>query len=975
MPALGWARQTFTALDDENAMSTGPKAQRPSVNGWNAEYLDSQYEAYLKDPMSVPADVRAFLQGYELALGSAPSAGGSTRAELTPDLEKVLVAYRGRGHLGAKLDPHGRPRTRPDALSLEWFGLTEADLNRSVDAKVIGKEGTITIRDLIARMEMLYLGTVGVEVLHVEDYEERAWLVHQWEAIDGRVELSKGEKFHILELLLNAGAFEAFLQKRYPGEKRFSLEGSESLIPLLDQILERLSTHGAEEVVVGMAHRGRLNVLNQILGKTYEQIFTEFEDTWNDEYFMDEGGDVKYHRGYSAARQFGNGKILHLAMASNPSHLEAVGPVVEGRCRAKQRLRNDKERRRVVPVIMHGDAAVAGQGIVAETLNFSRLEGYTTGGTIHVVVNNQIGFTTRPEDSRSTTYCTDIAKSIGAPIFHVNGEDPEAVVTVARLAADYRDRYKKDVFIDLWCYRKYGHNEQDEQSFTQPILAKLIKKMKPLMETYAARLLEEGVLSEHDHSLLRTRVEDMLDQAQQTAKSQPRDPVIDPGSLRWAGFEHAYSHVPADTAVDPDMLKYVCEALGTVPEGFQVNRKLKQLLESRSKLWDGQQISYADGEILAYGTLLAEGNAVRLSGQDSRRGTFSSRHAVLYDAETATPYTPLNNIAEPGVFGDSDKGPGTIGDNGRKRQSKFCVYDSPLSEASILAFEYGYSLADPNMLVCWEAQFGDFANGAQVIFDQFLASAQVKWERWSGLVVLLPHGYEGAGPEHSSARLERFLQLAGNNNMQIIHPTTGAQIFHALRRQLKRSFRKPLIVMTPKSLLRTPTSNVSELINGRFHELMDDPAFVAGADRKAVKRVVLCCGKIYHELAARRDDIARKDVAIVRVEQVYPFHTDLARDILAQYPKDAELCWAQEEPRNMGAFLFVADQLNRHMDIQSIEYIGRDISASTAPGSKKKDRAQQESILTRAIGPKPDADAKDQNNQSRSDDRRALAAG
>ena len=956
-------------------MSTGPKAQRPSVNGWNAEYLDSQYQAYLKDPLSVPADVRAFLQGYELAQSSPPAAGGGQDTGLSPDLEKILVAYRGRGHLGAKLDPHGRPRPRPDALNLDWFGLSEADLDRSIDAHAIGKEGTITLRELIDRMEMLYLGIVGVEVLHVEDYEERAWLVHQWEAIDGRADLNKGEKVHILELLLNAGAFESFLQKRYPGEKRFSLEGSESLIPLLDQILERLSEHGAEEVVLGMAHRGRLNVLNQILGKTYEQIFTEFEDTWNDEYFMDEGGDVKYHRGYSAARQFGNGKMLHLAMASNPSHLEAVGPVVEGRCRAKQRLRNDKERSRVVPIVMHGDAAVAGQGIVAETLNFSQLEGYKTGGTIHVVVNNQIGFTTRPEDSRSTTYCTDIAKSIGAPIFHVNGEDPEAVVTVARLAADYRDRYKKDVFIDLWCYRKYGHNEQDEQSFTQPILAKIIKKMQPLMQSYAAKLRDEGVISEHDHSLLKTRVEEMLDQAQQTAKSQPRDPVIDPGSMRWSGFEHGYSHEPADTAVDKELLKHVCESLGTVPEGFQVNRKLKQLLESRSKLWDGQQISYADGEILAFGTLLAEGNAVRLSGQDSRRGTFSSRHAVLYDAETAQPYTPLNNISEPGIFGDPDKGPGTIGTDGRRRQSKFCVYDSPLSEASVLGFEYGYSLADPNMLVCWEAQFGDFANGAQVIFDQFIASAQVKWERWSGLVVLLPHGYEGAGPEHSSARLERFLQLAGNSNMQIIHPTTGAQIFHALRRQLRRSFRKPLIVMTPKSLLRTPTSPVSELTEGRFHELMDDPAFVNGAERKSVKRIVLCCGKIYHELAARRDELARKDVAIIRVEQVYPFHTDMARDMLAQYPKDAELCWVQEEPRNMGAFMFVADHLSRHLDIQSLEYIGRDISASTAAGSKKKDRAQQESILTRAIGPKPDAGSKNQDNQSRSDDRRALAAG
>ena len=957
-------------------MSTGPKAQRPSVNGWNAEYLDSQYQAYLKDPSSVPPDIRAFLQGYELASSGslAPASAPAPGAQGPSFIDKLLVAYRGRGHLGAALDPYARPRKRPDALSLDTLGISGADLDVTFDAALIGRTGTMTVRELVERLEKLYVGTVGVEFLHVEDYEERAWLVHSWEAIDGRSEFSKGEKFHILELLMASGAFEAFLQKRYPGEKRFSLEGSESLIPLLDQLLDRLSQNGAEEVVLGMAHRGRLNVLNQIMGKTHEQIFTEFEDTWIDE-FADEGGDVKYHRGYSAERQYGDGRILNLSMASNPSHLESVGPLVEGRCRAKQRLRNDTQRRRVVPVLMHGDAAVAGQGIVAETLNFSQLEGYTTGGTIHVVVNNMIGFTTRPEDSRSTTYCTDIAKSIGAPIFHVSGEDPEAVATVARLAADYRDRYKKDVFIDLWCYRKYGHNEQDEQSFTQPILAKLIKNMQPLMNTYAAKLRDEGVISEHDHSLLKARIETMLDQAQQTARVTPRDPVIDPGSKRWAGFQNAYTHEPADTAVDPALLRQICETLGRVPEGFLVNRKLTQLLESRATLWDGQRISYADGEMLAYGTLLAEGFAVRVSGQDSRRGTFSSRHAVLFDAETGASYTPLNNITEVGTFGDPDKGPGTTMPDGRRRQSRFCVYDSPLSEMSVLAFEYGYSLADPNMLVCWEAQFGDFANGAQVIFDQFIASAQVKWERWSGLVVLLPHGYEGAGPEHSSARIERFLQLAGNNAMQVVYPSTGAQIFHLIRRQMKRAFRKPLIVMTPKSMLRVPTSEASELTSGRFHELLDDPAFTS-ADRAAVKRVILCTGKLYHELAARRDEIGRSDVAIIRVEQLYPFHTDLAREILARYPKDAEFCWVQEEPRNMGAFMFMADVLREQLGLGAVEYIGRDTSASTAVGSKKKDRAQQEKVLTRAIGPAPASKNQDQSkDQSRSDDRRALAAG
>lgn len=963
-------------------MSIGPKAQRPSVNGWNAEYLDSQYQSYLKDPMSVPADIRAFLQGYELALSSQttparmPAHGGE--ASTGPSAGRVVFAYRGRGHLAAALDPFGRPRPRPDSLSLDSLGISESDLDTLVSATILGKPETVTVRALIEHMERLYAGSVGVEFLHIQDFGERDWLVNQWESINGRATLSRGEKIHVLELLLNSGVFEAFLQKRYPGEKRFSLEGSEALIPLLDHLLERLSSHGTEEVVLGMAHRGRLNVLNQIMGKTYEQIFTEFEDTWKDETFADGGGDVKYHRGYSAVRKFAGGRDLSLAMASNPSHLESVGPVVEGRCRAKQRLRNDKDRKRVVPVVIHGDAAIAGQGIVAETLNFSQLEGYTTGGTIHVVVNNLIGFTTRPEDSRSTTYCTDIAKSIGAPIFHVNGEDPEAVVTVAQLAADYRNQYKKDVFIDLWCYRKYGHNEQDEQSFTQPILAALIKTMQPLMNTYAAKLRDEGIISEHDHSMLRERVENMLDSAQQTARSAPRDPVIDPGSQRWAGFEHGYSHVPSDTAVDPELLKQVCQTLGRVPDGFKVNRKLTQLLESRATLWDGQRISYADAELLAFGTLLAEGNAVRLSGQDSRRGTFSSRHAVLYDAESGTPYTPLNNISEPGVFGDPELAPGTLGPDGRKRQSKFCVYDSPLSEMSILAFEYGYSLADPHMLVLWEAQFGDFANGAQVITDQFLASAQVKWERWSGLVMLLPHGYEGAGPEHSSCRVERFLQLAGNNNIQITHPTTGAQIFHLLRRQLKRSFRKPLVILTPKSLLRTPTSDVAELTNGRFHELMDDPSFVsAQSDRQSVRRVILCSGKIYHELAGRRDEIGRKDVAIIRVEQLYPFHTEMAREMLAGYPKDAEICWVQEEPRNMGPFMFMADVLREQLGIARIEYIGRDASASTAVGSKKKDRAQQESLLTRAVGPKPEQDAKDQGNQqqSRSDDRRALAAG
>ncbi len=928
-------------------MSGDPRAIGPSINGWNGAYLDAQREAYRRDPQSVPADVRAFFQGYEIGTSSADGGPGRDRIDL--GAEALLMAYRGRGHLAAKLDPFDRARKRPQALTLEQFGLTDADLDTAVPSALLDLPAGSTLSDLIEKLERIYLGSVGVEFMHVEDYEERDWLVKRWESLDGKPNLSRGQKAHVLELLLNSEAFEGFLQKRYPGEKRFSLEGAEALIPLLDEVLDSLSTLGADEIVLGMAHRGRLNVLNQILGKTPEQIFTEFEDTWADDAFMDEGGDVKYHRGYSASRQCSSGNIVHLAMASNPSHLEAVDPVVLGRARAKQRLRGDTERARVVPVLIHGDAAIAGQGIVAECLNFSQLKGYTVGGTIHVVVNNHIGFTTRPEDARSTTYCTDIAKGSGCPVFHVNGEDPEAVVLVAKLAAEYRQRYGKDVFIDLWCYRKYGHNEQDEQSFTQPVLAKLIKARASVLNGYAARLLAEGVITQHDRDVLAQRVETMLDAAQQTARSTPHDPTIDPGSARWSGYRHGYAFEPVNTSVSPELIQEVCGALSRTPESFKVNPKLKKLLEQRGLLWDGGKISHADGEILAFGTLLAEGRDVRVSGQDSRRGTFSSRHAVFYDHETGEPYEPLNNIREMGLFG-SDTPPGSITDDGRARQGKLCIYDSPLSEASVLGFDYGYSLADPNMLVCWEAQFGDFVNGAQVIIDQFIASAQVKWERWSGLTMLLPHGYEGAGPEHSSARLERFLKLCGNDNLQIVYPTTGAQIFHLLRRQLYREFRKPLVVMTPKSLLRTPTSDVSELTAGRFHELLDDPAFAKDSDTRGVTRILLCSGKIYHELAERRRQNGRDDTAIIRIEQLYPFHEELAKSILARYPETASVAWVQEEPRNMGAFLFITDVLRTRLGLESIQYIGRDASASPAPGSKKMDRAQQEAVLSAAMG-------------------------
>ncbi|MEM1071855.1 MAG: 2-oxoglutarate dehydrogenase E1 component [Planctomycetota bacterium] len=942
-------------------MSGDPRANRPSVNGWNASFLESQYEAYRADPGSVPADVRAFFAGYDLASASGPPlpgmptstpngrVGPSDHDRVEIGAEALVTAYRGRGHLAAKLDPFGIERERPAALSLEQFSLTEADLDTPLNGGLLGMAPGTTLRQLIDELERMYLGHVGVEYMYIEDYNERNWLMNRWESLRGRFEFSKAEKSHILELLVNSEAFEAFLQKRYQGEKRFSLEGAESLIALLDGLLDHLADFRTDEVVLGMAHRGRLNVLYSILGKTSTQIFTEFEDSWQGDEFADEGGDVKYHRGYSADRTAPNGRNMRLAMASNPSHLEAVDPVVLGRTRAKQRLRGDSDRELVVPVLIHGDAAIAGQGIVAECLNFSQLKGYTVGGTIHVVVNNHIGFTTRPEDARSTTYCTDIAKSAGCPVFHVNGEDPEAVVAVAQLAAEYRQQFKRDVFIDMWCYRKYGHNEQDEQSFTQPVRAKRIKAKQSVLEGYAARLFDEGVINQKDLDLLEQRVQTALDQSQQLARTTPTDPTIDPGSARWMGFVHEYAHETVETGVDMAVLREVSEALGRTPDDFNVNSKLKKLLATRASICDHGEVNYADAEMLAFGTLLVEGQDVRVSGQDSRRGTFSSRHAVFYDNTTAKPYEPLNNIRPMGLFG-SDTPPGSTTPDGVTRQAKLCIYDSPLSEAGVLGFDYGYSLADPSMLVCWEAQFGDFSNGAQVIIDQFLATAQTKWERWSGLVLLLPHGYEGAGPEHSSARLERFLELCGNDNMQVVYPTTGAQIFHLLRRQVKRQFRKPLVVMTPKSMLRVVTSRIEELATGHFQTVIDDAERAGTDEAKRVSRVLLCTGKLYHELAKRRDTVGRDDTAIVRIEQLYPLDTERLRGVLGRYPDTAQKIWVQEEPRNMGAFLHIADMLREKLGITQVGYIGRDAAASPAPGSKQTDRKQQESVLERAIG-------------------------
>ncbi|MCA9277526.1 MAG: 2-oxoglutarate dehydrogenase E1 component [Phycisphaeraceae bacterium] len=941
--------------------TTGTSASPAATNGWNAAYLDAQHEQYRTNPDSLPPDVRAFFQGFELA-----SSLGST-SDKTSGVDRgiadLIYAYRQLGHIAATVDPFGRVNERPKAMTLEHHGLAKADLTRHVDPSAASLYAGGPLQEVIDHLDRTYCRNIGFEYMHVQNTEEREWLWRVIEENEGRIPISDDTRKRLLSQVLKSESFETFLGKRYPGDKRFSLEGGESLIVLLEQMIERASDLNVEETVIGMAHRGRLNVLNNVVGKSYEQIFTEFEDTWGED-FVDGGGDVKYHRGYSGQRTLANGKTMHLALSSNPSHLDAVDPVVLGRARAKQYLSGDLQRKHIMPLLIHGDAAIAGQGIIAECLNLSQLEGYTVGGTVHVVINNQIGFTTLPEDARSTRYCTDVAKMIDAPIFHVNGDDPEACVTAAQIAVEYRQKFGKDVFIDLVGFRKYGHNEQDEAAFTQPLMADKIKKKPSVLNVYADKLLATGVINNQVMQAIKDEINEALERAQDAAKNQPYDPTIDPGSRRWSKMKRSWDFEPVNTGVPMKTLTLICNALGTVPEGFNVHRKLVNLLKDRKELPKTKKISYADAESLAYGSLLLEGVPVRLSGQDCRRGTFSHRHGVLRDAKTGEAYIPLDHITEVGMPG-TDTPPLSKMDDGRKRQAQFGVWDSPLSEASVLGFEYGASMVDPYQLVLWEAQFGDFVNGAQTIIDQFIVNAEIKWDRWSGLVMLLPHGYEGAGPEHSSGRMERFLQSCAQKNIQVVYPSTGAQMFHLIRRQVQRDFRKPLVVMTPKSMLRTATSTIDELTKGSFLEVIDDPKFTAAGagdngkrTRKTsvskVKRVILCSGKVFYELAAKRDELGRDDVAIVRVEQVYPLHTELVKKTVGRYPTSAELVWVQEEPRNIGAFLFLQDKLREKAGIEIARYIGRDASSSSATGSKRMHKEEQEWLIAQAFADEPE---------------------
>jgi 2-oxoglutarate dehydrogenase E1 component len=890
---------------------------------WNLNALEDAYQRWQHDPQSVDPSWRYFFEGFELA-GRAVLPGAERPC--AAGLVGLIDAYRDLGHFLARLDPLSEQRTTHPLLELSEFGLDETDLDRTFDTSPFVGLPQATLRELLAALRETYCRTIGVEYMHIQDTRIRRWLQERMEPRRNRPNFSREKKLTILKELHYAEMFERFLHTRYVGQKRFSLEGAETLIPILEAFVEMAPETGVREIIMGMAHRGRLNVLANILRKPYEEIFAEFEENYLPE-SIDGDGDVKYHLGFSGDRTTSSGKPLHLSLTPNPSHLEAVDPVVEGRTRAKQFRFGDVSRRRGIPLLIHGDAAFAGQGLVAETLNLSELAGYTTGGTLHVVVNNQIGFTTAPKDARSTTYCTDVAKMIQAPIFHVNGEDPEAAVYVAELALDFRQTFGRDVVIDLFCYRRHGHNETDEPAFTQPLMYRKIHERPTLTEVYTEQLILSGDLTVAEAEAIREKFQAKLQAAQEQVRSGPALR----GGMRghagqWQGLAPHYAHDPVETGVPFEVLKRIAEGLTRVPEHLHVHSKIAKLLEVRRQEFEGQKpVDWSFAEALSFGSLLLEGTAVRLSGQDSRRGTFSQRHSVLYDAQTGAPYYPLNALSED--------------------QAPFLVYDSLLSEAAVLGFEFGYSLDAPDVLVLWEAQFGDFGNGAQVIIDQFIAASRSKWQRDSGLVMLLPHGYEGQGPEHSSARLERFLQLCAEDNLQVAYPSSPGQYFHILRRQMKRNFRRPLILMTPKSLLRlkAAASPVEELISGRFHEVLDDTE----ADPGRVRRVVLCSGKLYYELLERRAQEEGGEVALLRVEQFYPFPEEPLQQALSRYRKAREFVWAQEESQNMGGWTFMEPRL-RALGYNA-EYVGRDASASPATGSRAVHLREQKEIVEAAI--------------------------
>ncbi len=927
------------------------------LSGGNAAYVEELYELYLHDPNAVPEEWRTYFQklptdgsaaadvphstirDYFVLLAknsrrAQPVSAGAVSSEHEKkqvEVLRLIQAYRVRGHQAAQLDPLGLwVRTAPSDLSINHYGLTDADLDTTfrTGELYIGKEEA-TLREILGALQQTYCRTIGAEFMHIVDSGQRHWFAQRLESVRGRPQFSAEVQAHVLERITAAEGLEKYLGTKYPGTKRFGLEGGESLIPLLDEIIQRSGSYGTKEVVIGMAHRGRLNVLVNTFGKNPRDLFDEFEGK---QVAGLSSGDVKYHQGFSSNVMTPGGEV-HLALAFNPSHLEIVSPVVEGSVRARQDRRQDTTGDKVLPISIHGDAAFAGQGVVMETFQMSQTRAYKTGGTIHIVINNQVGFTTsRPEDSRSTEYCTDVAKMIQAPIFHVNGDDPEAVLFVTQLAVDYRMQFKRDVVIDLVCYRRRGHNEADEPSGTQPLMYQQIAKQRTTRELYADSLIQAGRIAEE---AVKAKIEDYrsaLDNGQHVVKSLVKEPNKEL-FVDWRPYLGHTWTARHDTRFELKTLQELAGKLLEIPEGFVLQRQVAKVLEDRAKMTAGAMpINWGYAENLAYATLLFEGHPVRMTGQDVGRGTFSHRHAALHNQKDASTYLPLQNLFD--------------------GQPKFQLFDSFLSEEAVLAFEYGYATTMPNALVIWEAQFGDFANGAQVVFDQFISSGEHKWGRLCGLTMLLPHGYEGQGPEHSSARLERFLQLCAEHNMQVCMPTTPAQIYHLLRRQVIRPLRKPLVVLSPKSLLRHPLaiSTLEELAEGSFQTVIGE---IDPIEAKKVERVVLCSGKVYYDLLAKRRAEKRDDIAIVRIEQLYPFPEDDLAEALAPYKNLKHIVWCQEEPMNQGAWYCSQHHMRRvasaHKKELFLQYAGRDASAAPACGYASMHAEQQEKLLNDAF--------------------------
>ncbi|OUS11942.1 2-oxoglutarate dehydrogenase E1 component [Gammaproteobacteria bacterium 53_120_T64] len=925
-------------------------------SGGNAAYIEGLYETYLHNPNGVPEEWRAFfdslphingfagadsshatIQNHFELLGRkrsrplpAPGSGGVNVEHERKQVKvlQLIASYRERGHQKANLDPLGLMEREdvPD-LKLGFHGLTDADLDTTYQTGplYIGKEEA-TLREITEHMEATYCGQVGPEFMHITSLAEKQWLQQRFESVQSRPSYGDEARIGVLQRLTAAEGLEKHLDSKYPGTKRFGLEGAESMIPMLDGLIQRAGEYGAREIVLGMAHRGRLNVLVNVLGKNPAELFEEFEG----KKLLNTSGDVKYHQGFSSNVMTPGGE-LHLALGFNPSHLEISAPVIEGSTRARQDRRGDSEGKAVVPVIIHGDAAFAGQGVVMETFQMSQTRGYKTGGTVHIVLNNQVGFTiSRREDSRSTEYCTDIAKMVQAPIIHVNGDDPDAVMFATLLAMDYRYQFSKDVVIDLVCYRRSGHNETDEPSGTQPLMYEKIRQHKTTRVLYAQKLVVESLIADDASQVMLDDYRDRLDRGEHVASnlvSEPNEELF----VDWSPYIGHDWDAPGDTSIDLHLLKQVAEKVNHIPEGIVVQRQVQKIYDDRRKMGGGAlPLNWGMAEILAYGTLLEQGYSIRMTGQDSGRGTFSHRHAVAHNQKDGAAYTPLLHIKDD--------------------QPLFDLYDSYLSEEAVLAFEYGYSTATPQGLVIWEAQFGDFANGAQVVIDQFITSGEQKWGRLSGLTMLLPHGYEGQGPEHSSARLERFLQLAAEHNIQICNPTTPAQLFHMLRRQAIRPLRKPLIVMSPKWILRhkEATSSLEDLSEGHFQTIIPD-----NLERDKVKRVVLCSGKVYFHLLEERQSRGQTDVALVRVEQVYPFDEEVLSRLIDSYANLEDIMWCQEEPLNQGLWFNGQHHIRKAIHACNsplyLRYAGRPARAAPAGGYMSVHLEEQKKFVNEAL--------------------------